>query len=102
MYFFKAGLVKRPVFLLPLIDHFLSVIEARHPPGEKIFHFFLQTLASSENTVNLCVIGLDTQATVPNLLLQANFNLLFYPPILLVKVIYSSNACGPYNLILTL
>jgi len=54
--------------------------------------FFSETLATSENTVNLCVTGLLTGTNVPNLpseltvpnLLHGNSLILFYynPPIL--------------------
>jgi hypothetical protein len=35
--------------------------------GEKKMTIFFETLASSENTVNLCVTGLLTRTTAPNL-----------------------------------
>gem|GEM_PF-235810 len=81
-------------------------------PAKKKKDFFFETLASSENTVNLCVTGLLTgtntpnlppEFTVPNLLLNKSLIFYYTTPILLRKVLLIFFQClWPYNLFQTL
>jgi Secretion system C-terminal sorting domain len=87
-----------------VIVYFRTFIEENKTPGEKKMQFFFETLASSENTVNLCVTGLLTGTKYPIFLLNfpypiswqqfIHFNLYSYPSLPENQSRFFSNACG--------